>query len=252
MAKTLSIAEERVKLGTWLPPWTVAEHNARYDFAANFVSGKHVVDCACGNGVGTHFFIQRGPSLIHGFDIDEGAIQYASRKYDENNVFFEKISALPLPLPNGSIDVFICLETLEHIQDDNEFVREISRVLKPEGLLILSTPNRLITNPGLGFKEMPWNHFHVREYSPSELRAVLENHFIIQDWYGQNKNLTLKVSLMSWVADCFGKKIAVILNQIIKCRWFLFPSKTTHLVKSAECPHLYEYMVVTCCPRVTK
>jgi 2-polyprenyl-3-methyl-5-hydroxy-6-metoxy-1,4-benzoquinol methylase len=252
MAKTVSIAEERVKPGAWLPPWTVAEHNARYNFAANFVSGKHVVDCACGNGVGTHFFIQRGPSVIYGFDLDEGAIQYASGQYDENNVFFEKISALPFPLPNGSIDVFICLETLEHIQDDNEFVREISRVLKPEGLLILSTPNRLITNPGLGLKEMPWNHFHVREYTPSELQAALENHFEIQDWYGQNKNLPAKVSLLLWVANFFGKKSAVILNQIMKCRWFFLPRKTTHLVTLAEQPHLYEYVVVTCRPRVVK
>jgi 2-polyprenyl-3-methyl-5-hydroxy-6-metoxy-1,4-benzoquinol methylase len=252
MAKTLSIAEERVKPGTWLPPWTVAEHNARYDFAANFVSGKHVVDCACGNGVGTHFFIQRGPSVIHGFDLDEGAIQYASRQLNENNVFFEKISALPLPLPDGSIDVFICLETLEHIEDDNEFISEISRVLKPEGLLILSTPNRLITNPGLGFTEKPWNHFHVREYSPLELQAVLEKNFEIKDWYGQNKNPPLKASLVTWIANCLGKKSAVILNQIMKCRWFLFPSKTTHLVDSAQCPHLHEYMVVTCRPRVPK
>ena len=61
MAKTVSIAEDRVKLGIWLPPWAVAEHNARYEFAAEFVSGKHAVHCACGNGVGTHFFIKRGP-----------------------------------------------------------------------------------------------------------------------------------------------------------------------------------------------
>lgn len=252
MANTFSIAEERIKPGTWLPPWTVAEHIARYDFAAKFVSGKHVVDCACGNGVGTRVFIQRGPLVIHGFDLDEEAIQYASKHFGKNNVLFKKTSALPLPLPEGSIDVFICLETLEHIEDDSEFVSEISRVLKPEGLLILSTPNRLITNPGLGFTQKPWNHFHVREYSPLELQAVLEKNFEIKNWYGQNKNPSLKASLVTWIANCLGKKSAVILNQIMKCRWFLFPCKTTHLVSFAERPHLYEYMVVTCCPRVAK
>lgn len=207
MARTVSIAEERVKPGAWLPPWTVAEHNARYVFAANFVSDKHVVDCAFGNGVGTRVFIRRKPLAIHAFDLDEGAILYALRQLDKNNVFFEKTFALSLPLQEGSIDVFICLETIEHIQDDNGFVSEISRVLKPEGLLILSTPNRLITNPGLGLKEKPWNHFHVREYSPSELQAVLEKHFEIGDWYGQNKNLPLKVSMVAWVANCLGKKV---------------------------------------------
>ena len=107
MGKTFCNAKERVAPGAWLPPWTVAEHNARYEFAATFVSGKHVVDCACGNGVGTRFFIQKEPSVIHGFDLDEGAIQYASRQLSKNNVFFKKTSALPLPLPDGSIDVFI-------------------------------------------------------------------------------------------------------------------------------------------------
>jgi 2-polyprenyl-3-methyl-5-hydroxy-6-metoxy-1,4-benzoquinol methylase len=98
MAKIVSSAEERVKVETWIHSWTVAEHNALYDFTAKFVRGKHVVDFACGKGIGTRFFIQRGLSVIHGFDLDEEAMQYALRHFDKNNVFFKKTFALPLPL----------------------------------------------------------------------------------------------------------------------------------------------------------
>ncbi len=246
MAISNSIAEERVKPGAWLPPWTVHEHNARYDFASQFVNGRWVVDCACGNGVGARTFLKKDPLGFHGFDVDQDAVDYASEKLAQQNVTFERASALSLPLPNASADLFISLETIEHIQDDTGFVQEVNRVLKPGGIFICSTPNRLITNPGTLLEDAPWNHFHVREYSPSELSEILRKHFEVERWYGQNKNLPLKVLLINGISKVFGKKAAVLFNQLLKCRWFLFSNKSNHLVVPAEQPQLHEYLIVVC------
>ena len=62
------IATERVKSGEWLPPWTVAEHEARYAFAGRFVRGLAVVDCASGNGNGAAVFLENEPASLVGFD----------------------------------------------------------------------------------------------------------------------------------------------------------------------------------------
>lgn len=67
MASTNSIAKERIKPGAWLPPWTVAEHQARYNFSANFVNDRQVVDCACGNGVGARIFSKQIPQRFSWF-----------------------------------------------------------------------------------------------------------------------------------------------------------------------------------------
>ena len=71
MVRTLSmIATERVKSGEWLPPWTLAEHEARYAFASRFVRGLAVVDCASGNGNGAAVFLRSEPASLVGFDGD--------------------------------------------------------------------------------------------------------------------------------------------------------------------------------------
>ena len=251
MVTSNSIAEERVKPGAWLPPWTITEHSARYDFASKFVSGRQVVDCACGNGVGARMFLKNTPKGFHGFDVDQNAVDYASEQLAQQNVTFERASALSLPLGNESADLFISLETIEHIQDDNGLVKEVYRVLKPGGRFICSTPNRLITNPGALLEDAPWNHFHVREYSPQELSEILGKYFEIEKWYGQNKNLQWKVDLLNWIAKMFSKKAAVLINQLLKCRWFLFANKTTHIVAPAEQPQLHEYLIVVCRRKAT-
>lgn len=246
MASTNSIAKERIKPGAWLPPWTVAEHQARYNFSANFVNDRQVVDCACGNGVGARIFLNKSPKDFHGFDVDQDAVGYASRKIVQDNVTFQKASALSLPLSRESKDLYISLETIEHIQDDDRFVQEVHRVLKPNGIFICSTPNRLITNPGSVLEDAPWNHFHIREYSPSELADLLRRYFFIEGWYGQNKNFAIKVYILNKISKIFGKQTANLLNKALKCRWFLFKNKKIHLVRSTKQPELHEYMVVVC------
>lgn len=240
------MAQERVNPEGWLPPWTVREHEERYAFSSQFIPGKTVADCACGNGVGAKVFIQSDPKEYHGFDIDANAIDYASKAYGSQRVTFQTSDCLPIPLPDNAVEVVISLETIEHIDRDREFVKEFRRILQSDGLLILSTPNRTVYNPGTTIKDKPWNPYHVREYTPAELQGLLEEDFVIEQWFGQNHNPGWKVGLMKVVANLIGKRLAVILNQIWKCRWFLFTDLNHHKVSPSSPASFPEYMVVVC------
>jgi SAM-dependent methyltransferase len=87
-----------------------------------------------------------------------------------------------LPIVTASIDVITSFETLEHIPDYPVFLSELRRVLKPNGLLLLSTPNALITKPVNG---IPFNPYHIREFTPEELRTALAAHFNEVELFGQ-------------------------------------------------------------------
>lgn len=188
MVRKLSmIATERVKSGEWLPPWTVAEHEARYAFASRFVRGLAVVDCASGNGNGAAVFLRSEPASLVGFDVDQEAVDAANTTLGTDLASFRRAEATALPAGDATADVFISLETVEHVEDDRGFLGEVARVLKPDGLFICSTPNRSVTNPGTGLADRPWNPFHVREYTPLEYLDLLTERFEVVGWYGQNR-----------------------------------------------------------------
>lgn len=250
MVRKLSmIATERVKSGEWLPPWTVAEHEARYAFASRFVRGLAVVDCASGNGNGAAVFLRSEPASLVGFDVDQEAVDAANSALGTDLASFRRAEATALPAGDATADVFISLETVEHVEDDRGFLGEVARVLKPDGLFICSTPNRSVTNPGTGLTDRPWNPFHVREYTPLEYLDLLTERFEVVGWYGQNRTAGAKVRWLEWIAGIFGPKVAVRINQAWKCRWFLVAGDAVHRVTESAPDHHDEYMVAVCRPK---
>lgn len=248
---TTTIASERLVPGAWMPPWTVAEHEARYRFAADYVEGRIVVDCACGNGVGATWFLRRHPERLYGFDKESDAVDHAKTMCRSPNATFMTAGAAALPLPASSCDVFVSFETIEHIAEDAEFVAEIRRVLRPNGILICSTPNRLVTNPGTTIADKPWNPYHVREYAPSELRQVLRRHFEIESEYGQNPVNGLRLAAVSWIGRRIHRRLSVRINQLWKCRWFVFRQTALHHVQPCLPSVEYEYLVFVCRPKAS-
>src|ERR1700741_5265303 len=75
-----------------------------------------------------------------------------------------------LPLPDSSVDVVVNFQVIEHLWDQPQFVAECARVLRPSGLLMVSTPNRITFSPG---RDTPINPFHTRELNADELRDLL-------------------------------------------------------------------------------
>jgi SAM-dependent methyltransferase len=167
-----------VDAGKLSPYW--GEHAARYVFALPYVENKTVLDIACGSGFGIGFLKNKARYVV-GVDV---AIEAAKDAMDECG---EKASVLlgdglNLPFADESFDIVTSFETLEHLDGRATFLSELKRVLRKDGLLILSTPNANYTKPVNG---KPSNPFHIFEYKPEELRSELEKHFTVQTFLGQ-------------------------------------------------------------------
>lgn len=161
------------------------DHLARYEFAKNYVSNKRVLDIACGSGYGSKMLIEAGATEVYGVDIDQDAISYATDKYAEAGLHFVCESASKVSFPQKHFDVVVSFETIEHLDDDirSKYIEVIKNVLKDDGVIILSTPNKLITSP---WSKKPLNPHHVLEYYKSDLEAELNQHgLFVNGWFGQ-------------------------------------------------------------------
>jgi ubiquinone/menaquinone biosynthesis C-methylase UbiE len=163
-----SLSEEAKKSPYW------GEHMARYIWALPYVKNKRVLDVACGTGYGSRTLGQVAKSVV-GVDISEICIQKAREEYPEGLFYIS--DAEKLPFEDASFDVAISFETIEHLRDRKKFLLEIHRILCKEGLLILSTPNALYTEPING---VPKNPYHFYEYKPEELVEEVEPHYYLQ------------------------------------------------------------------------
>ncbi|MBI4442383.1 MAG: methyltransferase domain-containing protein [Acidobacteria bacterium] len=144
------------------------EHRARYLFARQFVSGKKVLDAACGTGYGSALLGETA-TAVFGVDISSDAVLYARQHYRGTNLHFGRCDCLALAFPSGWFDVVVAFEIIEHLENPEAFVAELRRVLAPSGVLLLSTPNRLYYTEERG----EVNPFHQREFSFPELQQLL-------------------------------------------------------------------------------
>jgi len=175
----LEFTGERFIPGTRGEIWI--EHWHRYHFASAWAAGKRVLDVACGEGYGTAL-LARHAAAVTGVDVSPAAIDYARGAYAAfANARFLPGSCAALPLPDASVDVVVSFETLEHIAEQARFMDEIARVLVPDGVLVLSCPNKLEYSDRRGYQ----NEFHVKELYRQELAALVGARFPHVDWYGQ-------------------------------------------------------------------
>ncbi|GAC1322565.1 MAG: hypothetical protein NVSMB2_19920 [Chloroflexota bacterium] len=155
------------------------EHRARYRFAAQFaVSGTTVLDVASGSGFGLEMLRHTGADVI-GLDYDGAALYGVRRLLGDARLVHG--DATRLPLRAAVIDTVVSFETLEHVPDAAAMVRELRRVLKPGGRLILSTPNKSFGPPRLHAN----NPYHIQEFTAAELRTLLSASFSTVTLYGQ-------------------------------------------------------------------
>lgn len=152
-------------------------HYGRYRFAAGFVHGGRVVDVACGEGYGSDLLSAAGAAQVVGVDRDEAAIRAAVARYRRPGLAFRVADAAATGEADGSADLVVSFETIEHVADAAAFVTEIARILRPGGLCVVSTPNRLVTGQH--------NPYHTREFALGELTAMLNPAFEIVGLYSQ-------------------------------------------------------------------
>jgi ubiquinone/menaquinone biosynthesis C-methylase UbiE len=159
------------------------EHWHRYAFARQFAAGRRVLDAACGEGYGSALLGTVASSIV-GVDIDASAIAHASERYGEGErVRFVTGTCSALPLPDASVDAVVSFETIEHLDaaEQPKMLAEFARVLKPDGLLVISSPNKRLYSDARGYV----NEFHRHELYRDGLAALLAPAFPAQSWYHQ-------------------------------------------------------------------
>jgi GT2 family glycosyltransferase/ubiquinone/menaquinone biosynthesis C-methylase UbiE len=156
------------------------EHLHRYALARELAKDRIVLDVACGEGYGSNLLAQVAHKVI-GVDISAEAVIHAKSMYQRENLTFLVGSCAQLPLADASVDLIVSFETLEHLEQHDEMLLEIKRVLRSHGVLIISTPDKRVYSDEPDYK----NPFHVRELYLQEFQTLLESYFKNQTVAGQ-------------------------------------------------------------------
>lgn len=164
--------------GDWTP-----EHRHRYALAAMLCEGKDVLDVASGEGYGSAYVARTAKSVV-GVDISEEAVSHAQKSYALPNLVYRQGSATNLAaagLAEHSFDVVISFETIEHLHDHDAMLDSLCRVLRPGGLLIISSPDKK------EYTDIPnyHNEYHVHELYREEFESLLGARFPHYQIYGQ-------------------------------------------------------------------
>lgn len=150
------------------------EHHQRYQYAASFSKGV-VVDCACGIGYSAPILLANPAVTTYiGLDIDQEAVAYAQQQ-NMDRASFEYGSILAQPFDDQSIDTFISLETLEHLEQPELAIAEVKRVLKPDGVFICSVPTKDYEN--FCVRLYGPNPYHLHAFSLEALQMLLQAQF---------------------------------------------------------------------------
>lgn len=193
------------------------QHIERYKLASQFVKDKVVLDAACGAGYGSKMLSKNGATQIFSVDISEECLENAKRSYFDDKIEFMQGDVNQLAFENNKFDVVVSFETIEHIKDGSKWIKESSRLLKDDGIFIVSTPNRTVTNPGTFFNEQPLNTYHQYEYNIQEFIGELIKEYDLVDIYGQtflNENEDYFTRVMRGARKLdVNKKISKISNE---------------------------------------
>ena len=167
----------------------VQKGTARYRFASQYIAGKDVLDLGCGARQGP-YFLTGTAKHVSGVDVSLEAVEFLKKNYQAPNLDFYQMDAVELKFQDSTFDVIVSFEVIEHIVDFRRYLREIARVLKPGGIVVLSTPNREKVSPDgqAGIRG------HIREFSAEEFRKLLSAHFAEVTMFGIMESPRLKAS----------------------------------------------------------
>jgi len=180
-------------------------HLHHYIFSAKNCEKSYVLDDGCGTGYGSYYLATHGAKHVIGVDISKNAITHASRYFKASNLEFHVMDSLDLKFKDNQFDVVISFDVLEHVSDQAKFVAEALRVLKSGGILIIGTPNTLLS------KDV--NPHHVRELSPEDLSRLLHLYFREIKFLGQDLVVLGRRMKENW--GVFAKKKLSLNNFII-------------------------------------
>ncbi len=150
-------------------------HRWPYELLRVQAKDKQVLELGCNKGFGTIIYSEDAGS-IKAVDTSATAIEKARKHNARDNIEYICLDSWTLPFEDNTFDLTVLFQVIEHIALDklDIFLREIKRVTRPDGQVIVSTPNRNIRL--LPFQK-PWNKFHTKEYSAQDLEQLLGRYF---------------------------------------------------------------------------
>ena len=169
-------------------------HLKAYKEASKMIHGT-VLELGSGEGYG---ILELAPHADHYIAVDKYPSDISDKLKQENKITFIQAEFPPLvDIEDNSIDFVVTFQVIEHIQNDEAFLNEIYRKLKPGGKVIFTTPNKLMS-----LSRNPW---HIREYTPSEMSSLIQKSFdkyIVKGIFGSKKVMNYyninKAAVRNW------------------------------------------------------
>ena len=207
------------------PYRTFSESGMRYAFAAQFVSGRRVLDVGCGTGIGSSYLRAAGARFVAGVDISEEAVKLAHSLYPD--CAFAVGDGSKLPVSAALFDLVVCFEAIEHVGNFDEFLDACHGALKAGGIFLCSTPNALVS------KYMAKNPYHIREFLPTEFYHLLSCRFADIQLFAQTPvNLLTEVPFRKALSVLEVLKLRKPLEKVLSPRatrvvedWFFKPDQ---------------------------
>ena len=163
----LPLTGERTVPGLAEENYWFRRHEVVYLHCLDSCDGRDVLEAGCGEGYGADLIASAARRVV-AVDYDAATVDHVRARYPRVEVLTANLTSLPLP--ERSVDVVVNFQVIEHLWDQPQFVAECFRVLRPGGLLLVSTPNRITFTPG---SDTPVNPFHTRELNAAELGELL-------------------------------------------------------------------------------
>ncbi len=169
-----------------------SKDRARYLFASRYVEGERILNTACGDGYGSDLLVKTENAVIWGMDISEKAIRSAKLKYgaERKNLKYLVGSVYEIPFEEGYFDTVVTIETIEHLVDHERFLSEIKRVLRRDGILVISSPDKIVED------RLFDNPHHINLLYKDSLCELLERYFKVEKVFSQTPIITKPIFMV--------------------------------------------------------
>lgn len=211
-ASTLAATGERTAPGLPDEEYWFARHEVAYRWAAAMLPPGIVVDAGVGEGYGAAALASQTRAVV-ALDYDAQACAHVRARYPRIAVARANL-AMP-PVRSSSVDAVVSLQVIEHLWDLRGFLSGCRRMLRPGGVMVVTTPNRVTFSPGLGRGEKPLNPFHVEEFDAEQVVDL----FCSAGFTGvQARGVHHGHRLLSWEAD-HGSLVQAQVAAALSSRW---------------------------------
>ncbi|MDQ2709006.1 MAG: class I SAM-dependent methyltransferase [Actinomycetota bacterium] len=205
--RSLPLTGERTVPGIAEENYWFRRHEAAYLQLLPYCRGARVLEAGCGEGYGADLIADTAYAVL-ALDYDQLTAAHVATRYPSVTVVRGNLAALPVR--TSAVDVVVNLQVIEHLWDQPGFLAECARALRPDGLLLLSTPNRITFSRG---RDTPLNPFHTRELAADELAALLvDAGFLVQAMLGLHHGPALRALDSRHGGSVIDAQVAVVVD----------------------------------------